>query len=83
MESERADDLRPRSVDTDDPTGVQAIGVGILDVGDVPPELLHAGEGRGSSGDEGEHRPHRVVLSLLGLGWLGAARDEEDGGEKR
>lgn len=53
--------LRPCAVDTNNATGLKAVGVGVLDVGDVPPDLVDRGEGgcRGEEGSEG--RPLHVV----------------------
>lgn len=46
--------LRPAIVDADDTTGEEAVGICILDIGDVPPEFLDAGQGGGGQGEEGE-----------------------------
>lgn len=53
--------LRPCAVDTNNATGLKPVGVGVLDVGDVPPDLVDRGEG-GCRGEEGgEGRPLHVV----------------------
>lgn len=48
--------LRPRPVDADRLPREEAVRVNVVDVGDVPPELLDASEGRGHGGEDGEGR---------------------------
>ena len=36
--------IRPSAVDTNDPTSLETVRVGVLDIGDVPPELVNRGE---------------------------------------
>ena len=36
--------IRPSAVDADDPASLEAVRVGVLDIGDVPPELVNRGE---------------------------------------
>ena len=50
--ADRVRDLRPGAVDTDDTPRLEAVGVGILDIGDIPPDLVHTGEDWGDGGDE-------------------------------
>jgi hypothetical protein len=53
---------RPGSVDANDTTGIQSIGVGILHVGQVPPYFVHTrehGEERGEQ-HEWSHRECRL-----------------------
>lgn len=56
--------LRPSTVDTNNPTLCEAIWVGVFDIGDVPPQLVDPCEGRGDDGEQGECRPHFLVLSV-------------------
>lgn len=51
-------DLRPGAVDANDAPLSEAVGHGVLDVGDVPPYFLD-GEGGGRDGEEGECGAHR------------------------
>ena len=78
---------RPCTVDTNDATLCETVGVGILDIGDVPPDLMHAGEGGGDGGKQGECRPHFVVTSVpgdaLGEGRGRAPVDSQAGGGGR
>lgn len=57
--------LRPGAVDANDATLGEAVGVGVLDVGDVPPDLVYPREdgGRGG-GEQGKCRPHLLVSSV-------------------
>ena len=68
---------RPCSVDTNDPTFSKTIWVCVLNVGDVPPDLVHArergGEQRGQC--EGEGGPHRAWQS--GCWVSGGGREHE------
>lgn len=38
------EDVRPGAIDADDTPGEEPVGVDVLDVGDVPPLLVHAGQ---------------------------------------
>lgn len=38
------EDVRPGAIDADDTPGEEPVGVDVLDVGDVPPLLIHAGQ---------------------------------------
>ena len=57
--------IRPSAVDANDPTRLETVRVGVLDVGDVPPYLLHAGKRRRDSGEECERGPLHVVRRSL------------------
>lgn len=57
---------RPCTIDAYDPARLEAVGVDLLDVGDVPPYLVHPRERRGDGGEQGECRPHVLVSSELG-----------------
>lgn len=50
--------VRPGVVDANNAARVEAVRVGVLDVGDGPPALLHAGEDGGD--DEGEGKKQRT-----------------------
>ena len=52
--SDTSRDLRPCAVDTDYATGLETVRVGVLDVSDVPPDLVYACEDRGRCGGEQE-----------------------------
>lgn len=38
------EDVRPGAIDADDTPGEEPVGVDVLNVGDVPPLLIHAGQ---------------------------------------
>lgn len=38
------EDIRPGAIDADDTSGEEPVGVDVLNVGDVPPLLVHAGQ---------------------------------------
>ena len=63
--ADRVRDLRPGAVDTNDPTRLETVGVGVLDVGDVPPYLLDRGERGRCSAEEGDGRPLHVLYKPL------------------
>ncbi len=54
--------IRPCSIDTNDATFGQAVWVGILDVGDVPPDLLYARKDGRDGGEQGKRGPHDLDL---------------------
>ena len=51
---------RPSAVYANDLTRLKAVWVGILDVGDVPPNLVYCGKRRGDGGEKGDGGPLHV-----------------------
>lgn len=71
-DDKRQKHLRPCTVHADDTTFSQAIGVGMLDIVDVPPDLMHACECGRDSGEKSKYRPH---VDLCNAGMEGAGRE--------
>ena len=65
--------LRPGAVDANDPARLEAIGVGVLDVGDVPPDLADRCESGRGGREEGEGGP----LHGEGLTWSSTRRERD------
>ena len=57
--------LRPSAVDTNYATRLEAVGVGVLDVGDVPPYLVYRGEGGSEGGEQSKSRQLHLVNGPL------------------
>ena len=59
-------DLRPSAIDTDYATGLETVRVGVLDISDVPPDLVNRGEGGRHGGEEGEERGREEETKVEG-----------------